>query len=86
MAWMRLLFATDLLDDPARTVLSVAHACGYVSDSSLRRAMQDFLGTSPTLLRERGAFAVASRIFVEELGQIRRRGEELREPESSRTR
>ena len=39
LAWMRILLAAVLLDDPGRTVLSVAHACGYSSDSSLRRAM-----------------------------------------------
>jgi AraC-like DNA-binding protein len=78
MAWMRILFAADLLDDPGRTVLSVAHACGYVSDSSLRRAMQDFLGIPPTALREQGAFSTASRMMVNELFELRRKGRENR--------
>jgi AraC-like DNA-binding protein len=71
MAWMRILLAASLLDDPGRTVLSVAYACGYSSDSSLRRAMQDFLGTIPTTLRKEGAFSRASRIFLDELEEVR---------------
>lgn len=86
MAWMRILFAADLLDDPGRTVLSVAHACGYVSDSSLRRAMQDFLGIPPTTLREQGAFATASRMMVDELFELRRKGRQAREAEYLRSR
>jgi AraC-like DNA-binding protein len=76
MAWMRILLAASLLDDPGRTVLSVAYACGYSSDSSLRRAMQDFLGTIPTTLRREGAFSRASRLFLEELAEVRSWGKE----------
>src|SRR4051812_34563722 len=43
LAWMRVLLACELLDDPGRTVLSVANACGYSSDSGLRRITQKFL-------------------------------------------
>ena len=68
---MRILLAAVLLDDPGRTVLSVAHACGYASDSSLRRAMQDFLGTGPSALRREGAFGRASRVFLGELSITR---------------
>jgi AraC-like DNA-binding protein len=71
LAWMRILLAASLLDDPGRTVLSVAHACGYSSDSSLRRAMQDFLHVGPSALRREGAFPVAARAFLEELSQTR---------------
>ena len=71
LAWMRILLAASLLDDPGRTVLAVAHACGYASDSSLRRAMQDFLGTGPSALRREGAFPSASRLFLEEFVRTR---------------
>jgi AraC-like DNA-binding protein len=74
LAWMRILLAASLLDDPGRSVLSVAHACGYSSDSSLRRAMQDFLGTGPSALRREGAFPVASRVFLDELARTRAAG------------
>jgi AraC-like DNA-binding protein len=71
LAWMRVLLACALLDDPGRTVLSVAQACGYSSDSGLRRITQKFLGASPTDLRERGAFEVAAAAFVEALARER---------------
>jgi AraC-like DNA-binding protein len=63
LAWFRVLQAAELLDDPGRTVFSVARACGYASDPGLRRVMQRFLGMSPTELRRRGAFRIASRAF-----------------------
>ena len=73
LAWMRLLLACELLDDPGRTVLSVANACGYSSDSGLRRITQKFLHSNPTELREQGAFRHASRLFIEALNETRRR-------------
>ena len=76
MAWMRILLAASLLDDPGRTVLSVAYACGYSSDSSLRRAMQDFLGTIPTTLRREGAFSRAARLFLEEMAEVKTWGKD----------
>src|SRR5690606_26646359 len=36
LAWMRILLACELLDDPGRPVLSVARAAGYAADSGLR--------------------------------------------------
>lgn len=71
LVWMRVLMAAELLDDPGRTVSSVAHACGYSSDNSLRRALQDFLDTTPTVLRREGAFSTASRAFLQDLAQAR---------------
>ena len=71
LAWMRVLLACELLDDPGRTVLSVAHTCGYSSDSGLRRITQKFLGASPTDLRDQGAFRIASAAFVEALKEER---------------
>lgn len=76
LVWMRILLATELLDDPGRTVSSVALACGYASDNSLRRALQDFLATTPTTLRREGAFATASHAFLQELGEVRERKHE----------
>ena len=71
LAWMRILRACELLDDPGRSVLSVANATGYASDSGLRRITQKFLRASPTELRERGAFAIASTAFVRALTDAR---------------
>jgi AraC-like DNA-binding protein len=58
-------------------VLSVAYACGYSSDSSLRRAMQDFLGTIPTTLRREGAFSRAARLFLDEMAEVKTWGKEI---------
>jgi AraC-like DNA-binding protein len=71
LAWMRILLAAELLDDPGRTVLSVARACGYSSDSGLRRVTQKFVGASPSDLRRRGAFARSSKVFLEVLAKYR---------------
>lgn len=74
LAWVRVLLASELLDDPSRTVSSVARACGYTSDTALRRALLDFLGMGPTELRAAGAFGVASRAFLAELHVLREKG------------
>ncbi len=73
LVWMRILLACEMLDDPGRTVLSVAYACGYSSDNSLRRALQDFLRLTPTDLRRDGAFSIAARAFLDELDETRAR-------------
>lgn len=72
LAWMRVLLACELLDDPGRTVLDVAHTCGYSSDSGLRRITQKFLNASPSDLREQGAFRRASQEFVNVLNETRK--------------
>jgi AraC-like DNA-binding protein len=74
LAWMRVLLACELLDDPGQTVLSVAYTCGYASDSSLRRAVQEFTGVMLTQLRRQGAFATAAEKFLEELNATREAG------------
>lgn len=79
LAWMRVLLACELLDDPGRTVLSVAHTCGYSSDSGLRRITQKFLEASPTELREQGAFRAAAAAFVVVLDEERKAKWQVRE-------
>ncbi|MET0398761.1 MAG: helix-turn-helix domain-containing protein [Longimicrobiaceae bacterium] len=64
-AWVRLLLAAALLEDPERTVMGAALACGYSTDHSLRRAMRELTGG--LLPRER-AFEVAAAAFSAELG------------------
>lgn len=63
LAWMRILLAAELLEQPARSIESVAAACGYASDSGLRRALYDFVQMSPSELRRAGAFAVTTSAF-----------------------
>ena len=74
LAWVRVVLAAELLDDPTRTVSSVARACGYTSDTALRRALLDFLRMGPTDLRAAGALGVASRAFLAELHVLREKG------------
>jgi AraC-like DNA-binding protein len=81
LAWMRVLLACELLDDPSQTVLSVAYTCGYASDSSLRRAVQEFTGVLLTDLRKQGAFATASRTFLTELSDTREQSRARRRTE-----
>ncbi len=71
LAWMRILLAAELLDDPGRRVVDLAYACGYSADASLRLALKTFLGRTPTELRQEGAFAVASREFLAALAEAR---------------
>lgn len=78
LAWIRILLAARLMEDAERTVSSVARACGYTSDTALRRALIDFLEMGPTPLRETGPLDVASRAFVGELTEMREKGREQR--------
>jgi AraC-like DNA-binding protein len=71
LAWMRILLACELLDDPGRSVLSVARNAGYAADSGLRRITEKFLKASPTELREVGAFPRAAAAFVQVLRETR---------------
>jgi AraC-like DNA-binding protein len=67
MAWMRILLAAEMLDEPGRTVASIAFACGYASDTALRTALNMQLGKTPKALRQQGAFVTASEAFLREL-------------------
>jgi AraC-like DNA-binding protein len=71
LAWMRILLAAELMEDPGRSLESVALACGYAADSGLRRALRDFLDTNPKTLRRGGAFTTASTAFRDALDKAR---------------
>jgi AraC-like DNA-binding protein len=71
LAWMRLLFAAELLDDWNRKVYQIALATGYSSDNALRTALEAFLARTPKELRGEGAFATVSACFWDELRQFR---------------
>jgi AraC-like DNA-binding protein len=80
-AWMRILLACMLLDDPGRTVYAAAYACGYSTDRSLRRAVGTLLGTDTTTLRQGSAFAKAAQAFNDVLRELREAGRERRRAE-----
>jgi len=77
-AWLRILLACMLLDDPGRTVYGTAYACGYSTDRSLRRAVMGFLGADSTTLRRGGAFPRAAAAFNVVLRRLREEGRERR--------
>lgn len=80
-AWMRILLACMLLDDPGRTVYAAAWACGYSTDRSLRRAVSAFVGSDSTTLRAGGAFDQAARTFNGVLRETREESHERRRAE-----
>lgn len=80
LAWMRILLAAELLDDPGRRITEVAASCGYAADSSLRHTLRTFVGMTPTELRRHGAFAVSSRLFLEALAEARSAEKRYRAP------
>jgi AraC-like DNA-binding protein len=83
LAWLRLLLAADLLDDAARSVASVARACGYASEVSLKAALREFMGAPPRELRRRGAFETAARAFAQELFELREAARARGKPEKT---
>ncbi|HYH80470.1 MAG TPA: helix-turn-helix domain-containing protein [Longimicrobium sp.] len=80
-AWMRILLACILLDDPGRTVYAAAWACGYSTDRSLRRAVSEFVGIGASELRRGGAFEQAARALNAVLFRLREEGRERRRAE-----
>lgn len=78
LLWMRVLFASALLDDPGHTVFSVGLACGYSGDQALRRAIRSVLPYTPSRLRTMGAFDTVSEAFFRELAELRDDGAEKR--------
>jgi AraC-like DNA-binding protein len=72
-AWMRVLLAAFLLQEPPRAISSVATACGYTTDRALRRAFNRFLGVDARTLRGNGAFQLAMREFNRDLSSCRER-------------
>lgn len=70
-AWMRVLLACMLLDDPGRTVYGAAYASGFQTDRSLRRSITALLGVDSTTLRRAGAFKTAARSFNTMLREVR---------------
>lgn len=75
-AWLRVLLAATLLEDPERTVVGVAHACGYANDHALRRAVRELLGDGDAALPREGAFDRLVRAFNAELREVRQSARE----------
>ena len=80
LAWLRLLLAADLLDDPGRSIESVARATGYAGAQSLKTALRNLIGMSVRQLRARGAFQMVADAFSTELFKLREAAREQGKP------
>ena len=69
--WMRVLLAAQLLQDTGRTIRDAAAAAGYSTDRSLRRVMNQLLGSDTRTVRGTQPFELAARAFNEELRALR---------------
>jgi AraC-like DNA-binding protein len=71
LGWIRVLLALSLLEEAHRTVLNVARACGYTDNSSLKRAVENFTGSSALGSIRDQTFTAAFDGFVAELRRLR---------------
>jgi AraC-like DNA-binding protein len=71
LAWGRVLLALSLLEESERTVINVAHVCGYRDNSSLKRAIENFTGTPALASIRDHSFAAAFERFTGELRDLR---------------
>jgi len=83
LAWLRVLLAADLLDDPRRSIEGVARACGYAGGPALKTALRNLLAATPRSLRERGAFETTAKAFAAELFQLREGARARGKPEQA---
>lgn len=67
IGWCRLFLASDLLDDPRRSVASVALELDFPSTSALRGMLRRYTGLRPQDLRARGGLRVALAMFLDRL-------------------
>jgi AraC-like DNA-binding protein len=65
LVWARLLHAGRWLQDPGRTGESVSRQLEYSSGAALRRALRNYLGTTPTQTVEAGGFSFVLDRFLE---------------------
>jgi AraC-like DNA-binding protein len=83
LAWVRLLLVAELLDDPHRSVESIARACGYAGGVSLNSTLRAFVQMNPSELRRKGAFQTVAEKFRDELRQHRESTRKLGRPDST---
>ena len=71
LGWMRVLLALALLEEADRTVMNVALCCGYNDNSSLKRAIENFTGTSASASTRHQSFDGGFDGFAAELRALR---------------
>lgn len=81
--WVRLLLASDLLDDERRTFENVARATGFSSAASLKSTTKAFAGLTPTELRAAGAFETVALLARSEFREAREAARQSRRQANS---
>ncbi len=71
LGWMRVLLALTVLEEAGRTVMNVALSCGYNDNSSLKRAIENVVGTPASGSIRDQRFEPAFDAFLEELRALR---------------
>ena len=66
LLWLRVLYGLYWLQEPGRSVESVAAQLGYSSGAAFRRAIRATIGTRPTTLRTRSGMTRAIEMFLAE--------------------
>ena len=77
LAWRRLLHAVRLMEDPHRSVDSVARALDYSSPSALRKSLRALAGMRPTEVLARGGVRLLGELFLRACGRPERRDRPL---------
>ena len=68
LTWAKLLHAARWLDDPGRSAESISRQLEYSSGAAFRRALRNYVGGTPTSVRERGALRHAIDRFLDVCG------------------
>lgn len=68
LLWAKLLHAARWLTDPARSAESVSRQLDYSSGAAFRRALQNYLGATPTDVKEEGGLRFVLARFLDECG------------------
>jgi AraC-like DNA-binding protein len=71
VAWCRLIAATQILDDPGRTVERVGMSLGFGCGGGLRNMFRRYTGMSPSEIRDRGGPRVMAGLFRDFLTRAR---------------
>lgn len=63
VGWARLLLVAYYLDEPGRTVASIAHVLGYPSSCAVRNHLRRYTGVGASSLRAQGASQQVARLL-----------------------
>jgi AraC-like DNA-binding protein len=68
LVWARLLLAAQWLADPGRSAESVSRQLEYSSGAALRRTLRNYVGVTPTAVREAGGLSLVLDRFLATCG------------------